>query len=275
MTNSIAGVKIDFDLTYEDVVKKVVQFVEGNGCHYITTTNPEFIIASQNDSVFKNIINNSDISTPDGVGVLLARTYIEEVNKMSRNLFFPIAALLKGLQIGFTTNVHPVTGQDLLPYLFSYANEYHKSVFILGGMQNTAKVAVSKLLEKYPSLNIIGATSEFSHSEQDDAKTQQYIQKCMREKNVNAIDILLVGYGHVKQEKWISRNSKQLNVKVSIGVGGSLDVIAGFKKRAPLFLRKAKLEWFYRLIQEPTRFGRIINAAIKFPLLVYKQTVFK
>ena len=87
--------------------------------------------------------------------------------------------------------------------------------------------------------------------------------------DMDSVDIIFVAYGHGKQEKWIVRNNKAINAKVCIGVGGSFDVISGLKKRAPLLVRKVKLEWFYRLLQEPRRVRRILTSVFIFPIYIF------
>ncbi|MEI6158066.1 MAG: WecB/TagA/CpsF family glycosyltransferase, partial [Atribacterota bacterium] len=84
-------------------------------------------------------------------------------------------------------------------------------------------------------------------------------------------DIVLVGLGSPKQEYWIDKNRSRLSSFVFMGVGGSFDVLSGVKKRAPLFLRKIRLEWAYRVFSEPSRFQRIIPAFWTFGIMVWKE----
>ena len=88
-------------------------------------------------------------------------------------------------------------------------------------------------------------------------------------------DILLVAYGSPKQEKFIYNSLDKLGVKVAMGVGGTFDFIAGVQKRAPKWMQKLSLEWLYRLIREPKRFGRIWTAVVKFPIAVIWSKVFR
>jgi N-acetylglucosaminyldiphosphoundecaprenol N-acetyl-beta-D-mannosaminyltransferase len=84
-----------------------------------------------------------------------------------------------------------------------------------------------------------------------------------------APELLLVAFGHPKQEMWIARHLPDLpSVKVAVGIGGTLDYWSGAKKRAPQFLRSLGLEWFWRLMQEPKRWRRIFDAVVVFPSLV-------
>jgi N-acetylglucosaminyldiphosphoundecaprenol N-acetyl-beta-D-mannosaminyltransferase len=124
---------------------------------------------------------------------------------------------------------------------------------------------VANLKSEYPELIISG----YHHGYLDRENQQQVIEE-INQKN---IDLLLVGMGVPLQEKFLDNNLKKLNVGAAITVGGSFDVLAGEVERAPLWMQKAALEWFYRLLQEPSRFGRML-ALPKFIYLVIKAKFF-
>jgi len=157
-----------------------------------------------------------------------------------------------GLRVG-----ERVTGTDLMIKLCGLAAEKGYSVFLLGGRNGVAKEAAKRLKERFVNLNIVGTY------EGDPSRNFQFSE----------IDLLFVAYGAPKQEKWIAKNLSKIPVRVAMGVGGAFDFIAGKKKRAPAVLRRLGLEWFWRLIQEPQRFPRILNATIKFPLLVFLDKI--
>jgi N-acetylglucosaminyldiphosphoundecaprenol N-acetyl-beta-D-mannosaminyltransferase len=137
-------------------------------------------------------------------------------------------------------------------------------VFILGGRGATAALAVEKMKFKYKNINIIGYSSEYSSGAEDDAKTVKFILKCLHDVKVNHIDLLLVGYGHSKQEKWISRNADAINANVCVGVGGFLDVEAQLVKEAPKYIKRMGLEWLHRLVTQRWRYKRVWNAVAVF-----------
>jgi len=273
MTNYIAGVKVDFGLTYSSVLAKLDQLVASDGCHYIATVNPEFIMAAQEDAAFKAILNAADVSTPDGNGVLLAKYYLDRVADFKKDRFFSLRAFCYGVWLGVTAAVkklpvgESVTGIDLMYEICQRAEQRNYSVFFLGS--KAASVAAGNLKKQFPHLNILGTASRFNYGVIDDAKTQQFILDLQHVRNMDSVDIIFVAYGHGKQEKWIVRNNKAINAKVCIGVGGSFDVISGLKKRAPLLVRKVKLEWFYRLLQEPRRVRRILTSVFIFPIYIF------
>jgi N-acetylglucosaminyldiphosphoundecaprenol N-acetyl-beta-D-mannosaminyltransferase len=121
-----------------------------------------------------------------------------------------------------------------------------------------ASRAAEVLKTKYPGLVVAGTFAGSPRAEEKDAIMAQV--KAARP------DVLLVAYGAPAQDKWIARNMEQLDVPLSMGVGGSFDFVAGVLRRAPRWLQRLNLEWLYRLWQEPRRAGRIFTAVVVFPL---------
>src|SRR3989344_1703488 len=290
MTN-ILKIKIDVEKNRDSVMIEIGKMLMDNKSHIICTTNPEFIVYAQSDREFMNIINNCDISVPDGYGVILAHNYIKRVDSMRTGSIRSIRYFLTGVGVIIDSFLSKkiegecVRGVDLFYDICEYAEKNNKNVFLLGGWPkdifgrkvNTdidlASEAVLRLKLKYKNLNMIGATSKFSYKESDDQKTLDYIKSCMKNNNVNHIDFLFVAHGHPKQEKWINRNAQKIPARISMGVGGTFDYIAYPKKRAPNIFIKYKLEWLYRLIIQPWRFKRIINAFPIFPIKVYLSSL--
>lgn len=230
--SKILGVKID-ELSKEQILEKIGHFLKSNKLHQIITVNPEFILATQKDEEFKKVLNDADLSVPDGVGL-------------------KFAAIIKGQKIG-----ERITGVDLTWELAKIASDNDYSIFLLGAKEGVAQKAADKMKQKYPKLKIAGC-----YSGSPDEKG--IIDKI---NDANA-DILLVAFGAPKQDKFIYNNKNNLNVKIAMGVGGTFDYIAGIIPRAPKWMRSLGLEWLYRLIRQPSRIGRIFNAVIKFPILV-------
>jgi N-acetylglucosaminyldiphosphoundecaprenol N-acetyl-beta-D-mannosaminyltransferase len=295
-TQKILDVKVDFDMTYDDVLKKIEnEMLHKNISSYICTTNPEFIMAAQKDEEFKKIINSSSISTPDGYGVLLARKFINKYksNITSVCLLKKIKAWFMGTYIGLQSLLisdkkdERITGVELTKKICELASKKGYTVFLLGGWpkdkwgkmlpikEDFAQVTSDELKKLYPGLKVVGATSQFSWKQSDDIKTLNYIKKKMIENNVDSIDFLFVAYNHGNQEKWIVRNSHKVPVKVSIGVGGTFDYISGHYKQTPGFFERNHLAWLFRLVTQPHRIKRIWNAFPVFPIKVFLDTVTK
>jgi N-acetylglucosaminyldiphosphoundecaprenol N-acetyl-beta-D-mannosaminyltransferase len=219
----ILGVRIDKS-SYQSALENAKELIESEGSRYIVTPNPEVLVAAKKDAQFKKVLNRSDLSVPDGMGLVwLAR--------------------LTGKNVG-----ERVTGVDLTEGLASLAEEHEFNMYLLGADKGVAKKASSVLKKKHPKLKIIG-----TYSGSPDPKFDSLTIKRIGNKD---IDILVVAYGAPKQEKWIARNLPRLNVKLAIGVGGAFDYISGEKKRAPVFLQKIGLEWAFRLVSEPWRLKR-------------------
>lgn len=260
----ILNVRVDL-LSKEEVLRKVDNLLSGpeepKETQLLCTTNPEFILSAQKDPEFRELINKSFLSVPDGVGVLYANYLFGDY----RGYF--------GERIDGVTLVYD---------LANLAEKNRYSVFLLGGWPkdywgrplkkpnfDLAHLTGKKLKQKYPDLKLIGATSIFSYKKKDDVKTINYIKERMKAKNVDKIDILVVCYGHKNQEKWIKRNGKKIPAVLGIGAGGSFDYISGTKPWAPRIIRKMHIEWLYRLITQPWRVKRIFMSFLVFPLLVF------
>lgn len=229
---NILGVKVD-QINAQEALERTKRMVDSGKRHFIVTPNPEMIVAAQNDSEFKEILNSADLSIADGAGLV----------KLAR----------------FTGKHLPerISGVDFVEGLAGMAEEFGFSMFLLGGEAGVAKNAGDNLKKLFPKLKIVGTFSGKAGDGFDSIKSKN-------------IDVLVVAFGHVRQEKWIKRNLPKLHVKLAIGVGGALDYISGSKRRAPEFIQKANLEWLYRLITEPWRIKRQF-ALPKFVYLVLKD----
>ncbi len=245
-TKYILGVKINLGLTFDIVLQEAAKLITSGASHYICTTNPEFIVAAQGDPEFKAILNSSDLSLADGVGVLYADAFLSKSFRVESSERLP--------------------GAVLTDKLCALAEQNNYSIFLLGS--RNAEGAATNLLRKYPKLNIVGYSSDFKHDEFDDADTVDYIHRCMKKGKINSIDLLFVAYGQVNQEKWIVRNMQKVQAHLCVGVGGTLDYISGAQKMPDKFFVSHNIEWLYRLLRNPYRLLRMVNAVIIFPIMV-------
>ncbi len=235
---SILGVPVDA-ITYEVWLKRIGLWMKKrNGARHVCTVNPEFIMIAQRDAIFFNILNRAEFCLADGVGLLWA----------SRHLGRPLP--------------QRVTGSDGVPLIAEYAAAQGWKIFFLGAAEGVAARAAEALHGKYPALIVAGAHSGSpSEAEEDDIVAMV---------NASGADILFVAYGAPAQDKWIARNLPRLNVAMAMGIGGSLDFIAGVVPRAPQWMRDRGIEWLYRLIRQPWRLRRMLRLP-RFVFAVIRQ----
>lgn len=279
MNIKILGVKVD-DVSLDQAIAQVESWLKEGGKHYIVTPNPEIIIAANSDETFKEVLNKADLSIPDSPRLNWAVNVFNSkgLSRFSAWVLFLFPQLLASKALPTTT------GTDLTDRLIGLSIEKGFTIGFLGGYKNIAVKLSERLLTKHPTLKIAissgnikvdtkgqGAFEPF-YTEKTQSKdiisdigvnSAQELQNKLSQK----IDILLVGFGHVKQEKWIFNNLPKLNTKVMIGVGGALDYLSGEIPRAPIWLRSLGLEWFFRLLTQPSRITRS-SALIKFIFLV-------
>jgi N-acetylglucosaminyldiphosphoundecaprenol N-acetyl-beta-D-mannosaminyltransferase len=288
MSFNIGDVRIDF-ASRDEVLQKVGALLgEGGGPdgNLLCTTNPEFVLAAWEDPEFRHLINNSFLSVPDGVGVVFAREYLDAVSGEEGP--GPLFRALQAFKVAGSFVFNPesvryarVSGADLIDDLCALAARDNHTVFFLGGWPtdfvgqpisdpgyDIATEAARKMQVRYPGLNVVGASSKFSSAPKDDAFTIKYIKDCLRAAGVDSLDMLFVCYGGVVQEKCASRIAKEIPAKLSVGLGGTFDYVAGVKKRAPKLIRDFHLEWLHRLVTQPWRIGRIFKSVVIFPLKV-------
>ena len=220
---SILGIPVH-DVTTEETLTLIDQFVRDGAPHQICTVNPEFIMAAQSDVEFKQILQHSALNLPDGIGVIWA----------ARRLGHPLR--------------ERVAGSDLVGLIADRAQRTGWRIFLLGAADGVAEQAAIILRERYPQASIAGAYAGSPRPEEE-AEIAARIRS-------SKADVLLVAYGAPKQDKWIDRNLLRTGAAVAIGIGGSLDFIAGRQKRAPRWLQRLGLEWLYRLVREPWRWRR-------------------
>ena len=143
-----------------------------------------------------------------------------------------------------------VAGYDLSQELLRRAPQKNRRVFFFGSAPGVAEKAKQKAEELYPGISVVGVRNGYFSSEEE--------PEIIREIREARPDLLLVALGVPKQEKWLNKHKEELDVPVSIGVGGTLDVMAGTMRRAPVWMQKAKLEWLFRGLLQPKRAGRLL-----------------
>lgn len=230
---NILGVGVDtFDMC--GATNFLVQALEKDTLTKVYTPNSEIILHAYKNEDYKEVLNRGDLVTADGIGVVYASKILG------------------------SSLPERVSGFDLANELLKSCAPMGKTLYLFGSKPGVADAAAEKIVSLYPGIKIVGAADGYFDAEKE--------KEIIADINEKAPDILFVCLGFPKQECWIDAHS-DLNVKVAMGLGGSLDVFAGTVKRAPKIYQRLGIEWLYRLIKQPSRFVRML-ALPKFGLTV-------
>ncbi|MDP2631314.1 MAG: WecB/TagA/CpsF family glycosyltransferase [Candidatus Uhrbacteria bacterium] len=248
MSVSIYNVNFD-NLTRRELEQILIQWLAGHEQKMVFTPNPEMLLKSKDDREFKNLLNQSNLSIPDGVGLNYAYR-----------------------AFGGTESLHRHTGVDSLQMLASLCHKHNLPMVLLGGGFESANLASEALMKNHIGLNCVGIDPGVVRMSEDGKVIMP--QSVLEQIRFSGPAVLAVALGQGKQERFISQYLSSLpSVRIAIGVGGALEMIAGKLPRAPKPMQSAGLEWLWRVIIEPRRAGRIYRASVKFPILVATDTV--
>ena len=223
---NIAGINID-NITMEQAVERVYDFITSGQNHSIYTPNAEIMMEGITSKELKEILNTSDMLVADGAGVVLASKILG------------------------TSVAEKVSGFDLAKNLLVASSKRPIKFFLFGGKPGIPERAHANIICDYPGAEIVGTRNGY-FSQEDESEIINQI-------NNSGADVLFVCLGAPKQEQWIHRHKEQLKVKVCMGLGGTIDILAENVKLAPDFFRNNGLEWLYRLYKEPRRFKRMLR----------------
>lgn len=220
---AILGVPFD-PLTTDETVALIARMVASASPHYLATANVDFVVQAFEDVELRRILFDAHAVLCDGMPLVWA----------SRKLGNPLP--------------ERVTGSDLVPRLLLEAEQRGWRVYFLGGTESSVAAAAENTRRKHPQLQLVGAYSP-PFKPLLDMDHDDLIRRIHEAKP----DLLFVAFGCPKQEKWINMHYRRLGVPVSIGVGATIDFLAGTVRRAPVWMQKTGLEWIYRMLQEPRR----------------------
>lgn len=223
---AIFGVPLD-NVTLPEALERVTAMIEARRPHYVVTANVDFLVQARRDAELRQALVHADLVTCDGMPLVWA----------SRLLRNPLP--------------ERVTGADLVPQLLEIAAAHGYRVFFLGATPDANRRAVANVQARFPRIRIAGHYSPPFRplAEMDNDEIIQRIRAAQP-------DILLVAFGCPKAEKWMARHYRALGVPVSIGVGATIDFLAGAVRRAPRWMQESGCEWMFRLVQEPRRLFR-------------------
>ncbi len=224
---------------YKDFVGHLLQLAEEKESKYTCFANVHMLIEGYNDPVFASIVNNANLIAPDG------------------------KALTWALRLLYGIKQDRVAGMDVMPDLMQRAVDRNLSVYFYGGTDEMMVHTKSFVGNNYPNLKAVGYYSPPFHK---DGFTPQDYQFAIEDINRSGAHLVFVILGCPKQEKWMAAMRGKINA-VMLGVGGALSVTIGLQKRAPKWMQRAGMEWFFRLVQEPNRLFK--RYAFTNPLFIY------
>lgn len=225
-------------MNMKETVAYLTGAIEAKRSTRVITGNPIMLMAGLENPDFHRALATADLVVPDGAGVVWAASRLKQ----------PVQ--------------ERVAGFDLMHELLQEGDRKSYSVYLLGASADIIRTAHDNLKAKYPGVRFVGYRDGYFTDREDGA-----VVSSIREANP---DMLFVARSTMNQEPWIEKYAQELGVPVIMGVGGSFDVVAGKLKRAPAIFRKLSLEWFYRLLQEPSRYKRMLVLP-RFALKVIKD----
>jgi N-acetylglucosaminyldiphosphoundecaprenol N-acetyl-beta-D-mannosaminyltransferase len=296
---NILGVKID-EVSHKSALDIAANYFVSKSQHKIFTPNPEMLVKAQKDGYFKSVLNSGDLNLCDGFGLWLV-AHLSSRAKRSRAKSMACPELVEGdLAKSPDFSIERIPGVDFMLDICRLAEEQGRGIYLLGsGSDQVVNKTAENLQKQFPKLNIVGHNKgmvieenfQFSISNfqsNNNGTMEQLNNKKSLQFNesdnysqitdINSLkpDILFVAFGMGKQEKWIYENLAKIpSVKIAMGVGGAFDYISGNVIRAPRLLRKIGLEWLYRLLAQPKRIKRILNATYDFLRFIIKYDLKK
>ncbi|MFE7060652.1 WecB/TagA/CpsF family glycosyltransferase [Sutcliffiella sp. NPDC057660] len=212
-------------VTMKGIVDELEDKIKNNDKSFIVTANPEIVLYADKNYEYKQTLLSADYILPDGIGVVIASKILKK----------PLP--------------ERVPGYDLMHNLLAKMELGQRKLYMVGAKEEVLEKAVKKVSNLYPNVEIVGKNHGFFELNDTAIITD------IKDKEP---DLILVALGFPRQETWISRNVQNVKKGLFIGVGGSFDVLAGEVKRAPIMWQKLNIEWLYRLIQQPSRWKRML-----------------
>lgn len=219
-------------------MQQSIQAIDSDKAKWFVTANPEILLAAQRDASYREVLCQADVRLVDGFGLWL-------------------------VTLGRTSRV---TGVEFAERLLQHAHEQHWRVGLFGGQHGEAAASLPDIQRAYPDLEILAEEGgRVTHDGTEDDQTREARARMIRFRP----QVLLVAMGHPKQEMWIAAHIGNFSeLKAVVGVGGTFNFWSGRSTRAPHLLRVLGLEWAWRLVTEPYRWKRILDAVVIFPVKV-------
>ncbi len=235
---TLLGLKID-RVTVDDALQIIEDHIARHAVCHVVTCDASMVVLAREDAELKQIVNNAELVTPDGSGILWA-------------------SRLLGKAI-----TQRVSGVDLVAHLCRLSAEPEKGyrVYFVGAAPGVAEQAADNLRLRYPGTQIVGTRHGYFKPDEE--------QSVADEIAAAKPDVVLVAFGIPKQEKFITKYKHAIGASIYIGIGGSFDVYSGLVKRAPVWMQNAGLEWVFRLAQNPKKISKVMTLP-RFAVLAIK-----
>lgn len=216
------------NLTMDETLDAIDSLIKEDNCSYVVTPNVDHIVQLEKDEELKRVYENASLILTDGKPLIWISNWYKTPIK------------------------EKISGSDLFPRVCDLAAKKGYTMYLLGAAEGVADKAAKNLMDKYKGLNIVGTYSPPFGFEKDKLELKK-IERQIQEVHP---DILIVGLGCPKQEKYMYHHCKELDVPISFGLGASIDFEAGNIKRAPRWMSEHGLEWLYRITQDPKRLAK-------------------
>lgn len=216
------------NLTMDEILDAIDSLIKEDNCSYVVTPNVDHIVQLEKDEELKRVYDNASLILTDGKPLIWISNWYKTPIK------------------------EKISGSDLFPRVCDLAAKKGYTMYLLGAAEGVADKAAKNLMDKYKGLNIVGTYSPPFGFEKDKVELKK-IERQIQEVHP---DILIVGLGCPKQEKYMYHHCKELDVPISFGLGASIDFEAGNIKRAPRWMSEHGLEWLYRITQDPKRLAK-------------------
>lgn len=216
---------------YDSFIEILERKIKKDEKAFVITANPETLMIGKENSEFDRVLKSEKTTiVPDGIGVVKAANILNYDVK------------------------ERVTGVEIVQGLFRILNQEQKKLYLFGAKKEVVTQLVEKVKKDYPNIIILGYNDGYVEDKDSVFDEIANIQP----------DVVLVALGIPAQEMLIAKHYNRFEKGIFIGVGGSFDVLSGMKKRAPKIFIKLNLEWLYRILKEPNRFGRFYRSNVKF-----------
>ncbi|HET9477464.1 MAG TPA: WecB/TagA/CpsF family glycosyltransferase [Dehalococcoidia bacterium] len=247
----ILGVRFD-NLTRTEAAERIAETAANGPRGYVVKPYSEFMARAARDQRFRDVLNQAALCLPDGVGIVWAAHYLSLTGGRLRALLqFPLSHLSMLLRPRAVRGPvrEPMHGVDLTWEMLAALERAGASVYLLGGTTDELVGTRREIERRLPGLRIAGARHGYF-------RTGEENERVVAEVNAAKPGALLVAIGSPRQETWIADNMGRLEVNVAIAEGGSFSFISGATRRAPGWMRRAGLEWLFRLLRQPHRVRR-------------------